>query len=510
MLRPLDRRDGPGCVVGVRRAGRTLHLRAYGMANLETEASLETGSVLEAGSVSKQVTAAAVLMLAREGLLSLDDDIRSFIREFPSYRRPVTLRHLLTHTSGVRDQTVLLALAGQPAGSRVQTNADVLDLLGRQRGLNFEPGRYFLYSNSGYTLLAEVVARVTERSLAEWSEEKLFRPLGMQGTRWRDDHRTVVSGRATAYRPRSGGGWFQDMPFAMTYGATGLLTTVPDLLRWNDALAAGRAPLTRELVEAMENPARLADGTSLDYGLGLYLERRRGAREVSHDGTTAGYRAQLSRWPEQQLSIAILCNGADTDPGEYAQVIARGLLGIAEQAPAPAPAAPTEAPDMASLTGLWRDTVFDRLVRIGLQNGRLTISAGGPEVPLVHLGNSRLWNSQTGGFRLEQGGAGWRLWQEKDGVHEYLREPGVVSVDPTQYAGRYWSDELGVLSEVAVGSRGLTIRSGGEPPAPLTPIYRDGFRTESVTIRFQRDSSGVNGFRLYAGRAIGLEFARNR
>ncbi|HEX2210786.1 MAG TPA: serine hydrolase domain-containing protein, partial [Longimicrobium sp.] len=219
--------QSPGCAIGVAQNGRTLLSRAYGMADLEHDIPNTPETVFEAGSVSKQFTAAAIVLLARQGKLSLDDDVRRWIPEVPDYGTPITLRHLLNHTSGLRDWGTVVQIAGWPRGTRIHTHAHALDVISRQKSLNFAPGEEFLYSNSGYNLLAMVVEKASGVSFAEFSRRELFEPLGMTRTQWRDDFTRVVKGRAQAYVPVDST-WRQQMPFENVVGNGGLLTTVAD------------------------------------------------------------------------------------------------------------------------------------------------------------------------------------------------------------------------------------------------------------------------------------------
>ena len=263
----------PGCAVGIARGGRPVLTRAYGMADLEQRTRNTPETVFESGSVAKQFTAAALLLLEQDGRLSLDDDVRRYLPELPEMGARITLRHLLTHTSGLREQWSLLAIAGNPPGSQVHSLATVLDVVSRQRALNFTPGEEYLYTNTGYALAALVVERVSGRGFAEFSEERLFRPLGMAHTRWRDDFRRLVPGRATGYAAGQGSVFRLDMPFTNVVGNGGMLTTVGDLLRWNAFLDSPSAlPGGATLVRALATPGRLTGGRVLPYGLGLELD----------------------------------------------------------------------------------------------------------------------------------------------------------------------------------------------------------------------------------------------
>ena len=225
----------PGCIVGLAQGGQPVLARAYGMSNLEYGVRLTPDAISETGSVAKQFTAAAIALLAQDGRLSLEDDIRKHLPEVPDFGAVVTIRHLLNHTSGLRDQWGLLGMMGRSPGTAVHTTAEILRLVGRQRELNFPPGSDYLYSNTGYTLLGVIAQRASGMSFADFTRQRIFEPLGMRDTQWRDDYRKIVRQRATAY-DREGGRYVMDMPFTMVHGNGGLLTTVGDLLTWNSAL----------------------------------------------------------------------------------------------------------------------------------------------------------------------------------------------------------------------------------------------------------------------------------
>src|SRR5262245_241428 len=216
-----------GCSVAVGVDGKPVLTKGYGMADLEHDVKITPETIFEAGSVSKQFTAAAVLLLAREGKLSLDDSVRKYIPELPDYGVPLTIRHMLTHTSGLRDWGAIEAIAGWPRTTRTYTHAHVLDILSRQKALNFTPGEQWSYSNSGYNLAAIIVARVSGKPFAEFTAERIFQPLGMTHTSWRDDFTRIVKHRAIAYDRRADG-YHQDLTFENVHGNGGLLKPVGD------------------------------------------------------------------------------------------------------------------------------------------------------------------------------------------------------------------------------------------------------------------------------------------
>ena len=369
----------PGCAVGVGVEGKAVLERAYGMADLEHAVPNAPDTIFEAGSVSKQFTAAAVLLLARDGKLSVDDPVRKYVPELPDYGVPLTIRHMLTHTSGLRDWGEVAGIAGWPRTTRAHTHGHVLDIASRQKALNFTPGTGWSYSNTGYNLAAIIVSRVSGQPFADFSRERIFAPLGMTRTSWRDDYTRIVKHRAIAYVSRADG-YHQDMPFENVHGNGGLLTTVGDLLRWNENFVTPKVGDAAFLAEE-QTPGRFTDGTAHDYAFGLYVRPYRGVREVSHSGATAGYRAFLTRYPDRHVSVAVLCNAAGANPTQYAHAVADAYLGSALLPASPPPpagrgsaTAPAFRPDPADLRAYAGQYTSDEAETI------LTVAADGADM----------------------------------------------------------------------------------------------------------------------------------
>lgn len=344
----------PGCAVGVSENGAAVLQRAYGMADLEHNVPNAAETIFEAGSVSKQFTAAAMILLARDGRVSLDDDVRKYIPELPPYDAPVTIRQMLAHTSGLRDWGSLAGIAGMPRGARTYTHAHVVDILSRQTALNFTPGTRWSYSNSGYNLAAVIIARVSGMSFAEFSRTRLFQPLGLTHTSWRDDYTRVVPNRAIAYS-QAFGQYRQDMPFEDVHGNGGLLTTVGDLLKWQAALFGGSLS-GAALATAQQTPMRLNDGRELHYGLGVFQGAYKGVPEVYHSGSTAGYRAFLTYYPSARLAVATLCNAGNANATALNRAVSDIYLGDRARADAPRPVTLREA--QGPLVGVTRDDTY--------------------------------------------------------------------------------------------------------------------------------------------------------
>ncbi len=422
----INRSDAPGCSIGIDRAGSPVFRRGYGMASLESGAPMTEFSVVESGSVAKQFTTGVINYLALQGKLSLDDPIRKYVPELPDYGSPVTIRMAVNHTSGIRDMWTLFSLAGVEPGTHLYTMDRALAMVYRQQELNFPPNSAFLYSNSGYLLLAEVVKRVTGQSLAQMSQAVFFKPLGMTHTQWRDDWNRVVPGRVTAYGRTGAGAYQVDMPFMSVYGAGGLLTTVGDLLKWNEHLThptIGGQPW----VDLMQQRGRLTDGKEISYAGGLFMTEYRAGPEISHSGATGGYRTYLARWPSRRLSLALLCNVATANTIALGQQVADVFIG-AKAGPIqltaqdgsnnPAkPAVPVGAAELAGLTGSYFSPELDVTYRLAATDSGLTAHVGertpitlrptekdGFTGPMgIVLKFSRAKNGRVDGFRLGAG-----------------------------------------------------------------------------------------------------------
>jgi CubicO group peptidase (beta-lactamase class C family) len=501
----------PGCAVGVSRHGRTVLAKAYGMSNLEYDVPLTTESIIEAGSVAKQFTAAAILLLAQQGKLSLDDRVRKHIPELPDYGVPLTIRHMLTHTSGLRDWGTVAAVEGWPRGSRVHTHDHVLDIVGRQRSLNFTPGSEYLYSNTGYNLLAIIVQRVSGRSFADFTRTEIFEPLGMARTSWRDDYTRIVKGRATAYSP-AGNGFRLNMPFENVHGNGGLLTTVADLLRWSanfDAAHVGGPPLLREQVR----PGRLTSGREIEYAAGLRVARYRGVPEVSHSGSTAGYRAFLARYPDQGLAVAVLCNHAGADAVGRGHRVADIFLGAAASDRAQPKTVALTPTQLAARTGMYRDAVTGAPLRLSVRDGKLVDEGGTEAAPF----SPTVFQSSTGGravFEVAPDGRtqAMRILQEDGDTLLFLPvEPHVPGPnDLAPFAGTYVSDEAAATLTITHDGGKLFLRQRPAVSLELRPAYRDVFELPTGdVVRFVRDGTGkVTEMSLFLGRVRDLRFRR--
>lgn len=317
----VDRADSPGCALGVMHGGELVYANGYGMADLERGLPIGPRTAFYMASVSKQFTAASLALLAQRGRLSLSDDVRRYAPELPPYADRITLRHLIHHTSGLRDYLTLMSMAGLSL-EEAHTPEEILRLVARQRDLNFQPGDRYLYSNTGYFLIPLIVERVTGASFRDFTQHELFTPLGMTGSHFHDDYRHPVPDRALSYVRDSVGGFRSSFLREFDQvGSGGLLSNVEDLVRWDENFYTGTVG-GRPLVDLLHTPGILSSGDTLDYAFGLEIGGYKGLRTVSHGGSMMGFRTHLVRFPDRRLSIACLCNLGEIDPGARALRVA--------------------------------------------------------------------------------------------------------------------------------------------------------------------------------------------
>ena len=475
----------PGCAVGVEREGKVLLTRGYGMADLESGRPITPETIFESGSVAKQFTATAVVLLALDGKLNLDDPVRRYLPEMPEYDRPITIRHLLTHTSGIREWSSLVAAAGWPRGTRAHRQADLLDIVFRQKALNYPVGDYYSYTNSGYAIAMSLVERVSGKSFQEFSRERIFGPLGMTHTQWRDDFTRLVPGRAQAYTPESDG-WHLAMPFEDVVGPGGLLTTVGDWLIWNEALA--NRTLGAAWADSLTHRMRLTSGREIEYALGLFITSYRGVPEIWHDGSTAGYSTFLTRFPDRgNLSIAVLCNSTRGNATSYAHRLADRL--IRDFPPSPAPdTARVDSVAFARYAGVYRNDRF----------GAPLVVDAATAARLRAMPSGWFWNANGTHWFFDAGPAGkpiaLRVAQPDGDTLRFSHvsdRPWTPTREELQaFEGAYRSDEIGVTYEAKVVRDTLTISPRTGMVITLRPTYPDAFTGQGAVVRFTRDNRG--------------------
>ena len=523
-----NRTDSPGCALGVYQDGKVIYKHGYGMANLNDDVTITPETVFHVASMSKQFTAASILLLQAQGKLSLDDDVHKYIPELPDFGEKITLRHLIHHTSGLRDQWELLELSGWRYSQDLITDDDVMSVVTRQKELNFKPGERYMYSNTGFTLLALVVKRVSGLSLREFTTKNIFEPLGMTHTHFRDDHEEVIKHDALGYEQDGKG-----KPFRMsltnfdTTGATSLHTTVEDLQLWDENFyhpkVGGQA-----LIDLMLHRDKLNSGELQDYASGLVIGTYKGLPTVDHNGADAGYRSDLIRFPEQHFSTAVLCNAAESNPARLAKQVVDVLLEKNLKAPdAPKVQSSTEplpeltAQQAAAMAGTYWFSKDDDFWTLRVKDGKLTVGDDPNDLHALkqfapghfHVADVP-WGNDIDLHFLE-GSAGKRsnLEQSFNGGKADLYEP-VAAYEPSAtqlnaFSGAYVSDEIDTVYRITVEDGKLSLHRVRHKPDALRPVMADTFAGDIGALHFKHDAKGqVTGFVLNAGRIQNLKFAK--
>lgn len=516
------RDDSPGCAVGIYKDGEIVFARGYGMSNLEHGIPITPDSIFHVASVSKQFATFCIGLLEEDGKLSVDDEVRTYVPRLPDFGHRITIRHLIHHTSGIRDQWSLLHYAGWRQEDLV-TEEDVMTLLERQTALNFEPGEKYLYSNSGYTLLAVIIKEVSGKTIREFAHERIFEPLGMTRTHFHMDHSEIVPGRTQAYLPRDNGGYRISIPEFALSGATSLFTTVEDLAKWERNFETAQVG-SPELIAKMQLPGKLRTGEEISYGWALDNNTYRGAKVVGHAGADHGYRAHFMRLPEYGIAVSCLANLSRMTPGALCERVVDVILGDQLEPKSDVPASVAQAtsdPAPADFIGAFREAKEGSLLQITSENGKLVLDLDEPRelVPtesgtLVSKGPWPL--TITAVAAADSAPAGVTVTMGFSPTpHRFDRiEPATYSRgELAAFTGRYWSDELQVFYDVVADGDSLAIDRLKHDRRKLFPADRDSFFQglffNTLNLTFERDDSGaVTGFIHSNGRIAGLRFRR--
>jgi CubicO group peptidase (beta-lactamase class C family) len=497
----------PGCAAAVSLNGDVVFEKAFGLADMEHNVSNTTETIFESGSVAKQFTAAALVLLQQDGKLSIDDPVRKYIPELPDYGAPLTIRHLLNHTSGLRDWGTVMSLTGAGRGDRVISQDLALDVITHQQALDFTPGSEYSYSNSGYNLAAIIVERVSKQKFPAFVEERLFKPIGMKNSSWRDDYQRIVPGRAQAYARQGNGPWRLNMPFMNVYGNGGMLTTVGDWMKWNAMLDS--QSLGGPLVNALETRGVLNDGRKISYALGLVVDTYKGMKDVSHGGATAGYQTFLARYPDNKVSVGVMCNGTSPGAGGIAAGITDEIFGPYTETPKTEPAKVSED-ELKRFVGIWRNEKTHTPARFVVENG-VSRWSGARLVPM-------------GGGQFSAGDNQLKFTLDKDGkpvsaeivdtegeVRRFVPESAwtPTPADLASFKGDWFSEEAGATFTVAVDADKLFMKQRPATTLALQPLYKDHFSAQGFVVWFTRDKNGkVDRLHVGASRMRDMPFVR--
>jgi CubicO group peptidase (beta-lactamase class C family) len=504
-----DKPGSPGCSVGIIRDGDFIYKKSFGYASLELAVPLSSSSVFYMGSVSKQFTAASIVLAAEQGHLTLDDDVRKYLPELPDYGRRITLRQMLHQTSGFRDFLDLVFISGRNAAD-LASPTEILKLIARQKSLNNLPGDEWVYSNSNYFLLGEIVRRATGKSLAAFAAENIFRPLGMMHTLFYDDNTLVVSNRVAAYDPGPEGNFLVD--WSTTYaivGGGGLMSSVDDLLLWdrnfyNNRLGKGTLP------SELQSHGSLNNGNQIDYALGLSLGDYRGLPIVEHSGELFGYHSSFLRFPQQKFSSIVLCNLSTAEPEALTRKIADLYLAADFEPTKSTLAADSGPPDPAAFAGTYLDPRSKTIYSFTADHGNLM----GWGSVLQRIDAKRFYDLGSNIITFEKVNGTMHCSLVIPG-EIYFSGDKLASVHLTEaelnkLAGRYRSDELDVTYTLSAENGKLAVRQGDKPAVIFEAVTSNEFySSDFCTLVFEPDADRrTSGFNLFTQAARGIHFNR--
>lgn len=513
----------PGAAVGVVHKGKLVYAKGFGEADLETGAKITPETIFHVASVSKQFTAYGIVLLAQEGKLSLDDDIRKHIPEIPDFGKTITIRHLIHHTSGLRDQWNLLVMAGWQLDD-VITKQHVLNLVTRQKELNFEPGSAFTYCNTGYTLLAEIGSRVTKQPFAYWMQRNVFKTLGMSNTQFYDNQEGIVKGRAYSFHRTPG--TFGPTMFSksiLSYGnvgATSLFTTINDMAKWVDNF---RAPQAQAVMKQMLERGRLTKGDTLPYAFGLMHGTYKGLAYYGHDGADAGFRSSLLYFPKEEYGFIVLSNQAEFNPPkknlEMADLYLKSFIREEKPAPKPATASAGEYKLDSTLFRLYTGSFSLNempafVLKFWRDGARYYLQGTGqPPAEMFPSSDSTFFLKVVKAsvvFHKSKDGKVDRITLKQNGDHPGTRVKSgeTEAIPPAQYAGQYYSPELETLYTIALKDNALKLRHVHHGESDLTISAKDKLTSPwwfVGNIDIVRDGAGaITGMKMSNGRVRNL------
>lgn len=511
----------PGASLGIIKDAKLVYAKGYGLANLEYDIPNSPTSVFRIGSTSKQFTAACIVLLEQQGKLIFDNTLKSYFPDFPEYAKKITVRHLLNHTSGIRDYLQLTYLKGF-SDDDFYTDATLMKMLLAQTDLNFEPGEEFTYSNSGYWLLGQIVEKASGMNMADYAAQEIFKPLGMTNTHFHNNHTQIVKNRASGYVPKRDGGFRISMTTLDMIGDGGIFTSIEDIKKWDDAYYNSTV-LNREFWNIMTTNGKLNNGEKIDYAAGLFVEDYKGINHINHGGAFVGFRAELLRFPEQKLSIAIFANRGDANPSRMAYQIADILLkdDLKEEEAeteeiAPQPKSKVSVIALPQMEGTYEieaglsftvkatSTGLDVTQNWNKSNYIIERTQGNtfviPNQENLDFTFSTLENNETQTITIVQNG--------NVSTATRVIPFDMSTITLSDYVGNFYSKELDVTYHTSIKDEILLIAIADQEPVEATVTTMDQFSTQLGLVRFMRFNDRISGFELDSGRVVKLKFNR--
>lgn len=497
-----DKTNSPGCALAILKDGKIIYERGYGMSNLEYNIAINPTSIFHIASISKQFTAAAIVRLSLEGKLSLNDDIRKYIPEVPDFGHTISFNNLIHHTSGIRDQWDLQGLSGWREDDLI-TEKDILDMLARQKSLNFLPGEEFLYCNTGFTLAGIAVKKIIGISLRDYADSVFLKPLGMTCTHFHSDHSEITPNRTSAYLKDDKGKWKISIPVFDTYGATSLFTTVEDLAKWDENFYSKKIG-GDAFIKSMLFTGELNDKTPQNYASGLVISTYKGYKTEGHDGADAGYRSNLIRFPDEHFSVILFANLANINTSSLCYKVADLFL---KDKSIQNPIFKADSNIVKGWAGDYFEMNTQTFIKLDFKNEKLMVGS----TELIPNNNS-VFNNKSTTFSFNGDTSNIKLQLKTTGsksqIFNKLKRIKLSTFDMQEYQGDFYSPELDIKYNLSVKDSSLTIKMPKNDEIKISPFIKDIF-ADGLIIRFSRNKKNiVDGFFLTTGRVRNLYFGK--
>jgi len=517
-----DKPNSPGCAVAVVRNDSILFAKGYGMANLEYNIPIEPGTIFHMASVSKQFTAFAIVLLAKQGKLQLDDDIHKYLSWFPDLKEKITIRNLLNHTSGIRDQWQLLAISGTRLDD-VITQDHIVKILSKQQALNFKPGEEYSYSNSGFTMLAEIVRSITGQSLRQFTDSAIFKPLGMVNTHFHDDYEEIVKNRSYSYSRTASDRFENSILSYSNAGATSLFTSVNDISKWIMNFYTHKVGDEGD-IDRLTQKGKLNSGKELNYALGIVSDTYDGWRQFSHGGADAGYRTYLTVFPDLKMGFAVFSNLGNFNAGRKVYEVASLFINdTAKQKRAETPR------DIDSSKAILKDTMAvkkfagsyisdDGLqINFRLSNKKLYAAAFGRTFLLIKTEKDSfaLFSDPGVKFLFNGNARDTTVFaafspDEKHFLKKYIADTSQPDQLLMTYTGNYYCPELDCKYVIVLKDHRLVLTNNKYPDTRLTLVGSDhlvnDFWWMNHLLIIRDSKKEITGFEVNSGRIMHLRF----
>ena len=496
ILNPFIQPNAPGFSLGIVENGKVIYQKGIGLANLTSKTSNSDSSIFSIASVAKQFTAACIWSLIQENKISLDDDIRTLIPEFPNYGTPIRIRHMLNHTSGIRNYQALMDLAGFQYDKEFHDNQTILALASRQKGLNNIPGEKVIYGNTAYTLLALIIERISGENLNEYAKKKLFLPLKMTHTFYRTSATMTVPNRSIGYVQEEDGSYLHPESNQITYGAGSVGSSIEDLAKWSTMLN-GLIPEYKSLSDFLTTCETLPSGENATYARGVMVDKYKSVKTIHHSGYGIGGQSQVIAIPELKLAVIILTNLETIDPTPLSyQLLDLFLIATKVVEPQHQNSIKYSKVELTKYIGNYQEQNSDMKMEILFENDTLKslIGKGRKAIPLISFENGKFIRSNNASVQydfINSPKSNADLIVYFGGTPFYFSKAHFINekeINLSDYIGRYHSDELAVDYFITIENNALLVSYANDIKMKLSAGQKDEFGNgQRRLFHFERD-----------------------